>query len=142
MAERQDYLTFKKNVYKYGDRWDRIENATVYGMPDVNLCIEGVESWVEQKHAKEPLRATTPLFGSNHKVSQKQMNWFLRQKRAGGRCYFLVATNRRWLLLNGEHADNLNKMTVDEMFVNSLWHAVRPVRNKTRWEALRLALIQ
>ena len=79
MSESSDYKTFKANVPEPGDRLDRIENAVVTGMPDINMCIGGTEVWIEQKSPKEPVRSTTPLFGSNHKISQEQANWFLRQ---------------------------------------------------------------
>lgn len=140
MAESTDYKTFKKNVPQPGDRLDRIENVVVTGMPDINMCIGGVEVWIEQKSPKEPVRRTTPLFGSNHKVSQEQANWMLRQRKAGGRCYFLISTDKRWILVGGFLADQLNTMTVDELLEQAVWSTTKPVRDKESWKHLRLAL--
>lgn len=140
MAESTDYKTFKKNVPQPGDRLDRIENVVVTGMPDINMCIGGVEVWIEQKSPKEPVRRTTPLFGSNHKVSQEQANWMLRQRKAGGRCYFLISTDKRWILVGGFLADQINSMTVDELMEQAAWATTKPVRDKEAWKALRETL--
>lgn len=140
MAESTDYKTFKANVPEPGDRLDRIENAVVTGMPDINMCIGGTEVWIEQKSPKEPVRSTTPLFGSNHKISQEQANWFLRQRKAGGKAYFLIATDKRWMLLPGFLADEINKMTVPELLEQCVWATTKPVRDKEQWKHLRNAL--
>jgi hypothetical protein len=140
MAESSDYKAFKKNVPEPGDRLDRIENVVVTGMPDINMCIEGKELWIEQKSPKEPVRSTTPLFGSNRKVSQEQRNWFLRQRQAHGNAYFLIATDKRWMLLPGILADKINSMTVPELLEKCLWSATKPVRDKQQWTNLRIIL--
>lgn len=140
MAESTDYKNFKANVPQVGDRLDRIENVVVTGMPDINMCIGGTEMWIEQKSPKEPVRKTTPLFGSNHKVSQEQANWMLRQRKAGGKCYFLISTDKRWMLVGGFLADQINKMTVDELLEQASWSTTKPVRDKEAWKALRETL--
>jgi hypothetical protein len=140
MAESNDYPIFKANVPEPGDRLDRIENVVVTGMPDINMCIEGKELWIEQKSPKEPVRGTTPLFGSNHKVSQEQRNWFLRQRQAYGNAYFLIATDKRWMLLPGILADKINSMTVPELLEKCLWSTTKPVRDKQQWTNLRIIL--
>lgn len=140
MAESNDYKTFKKNVPQLTDRLDRIENVVVTGMPDINFCSGGVECWIELKSPKEPVRTTTRLFGSNHKVSQEQSNWMLRQRRAGGRCYVLIATDKRWILIGGGLADKINDMTVEQLIDNAVWHTNKPVKEKEQWTHLRNAL--
>lgn len=140
MAESTDYKTFKANVPEPGDRLDRIENPLVVGMPDINMCIGGTEVWIEQKSPKEPVRSTTPLFGSNHKISQEQQNWFLRQRQAGGKCYFLIVSDKRWMLLPGFLADEINGMTVGELLEQCVWSTTKPVRDKEQWKHLRNAL--
>ncbi len=140
MAESTDYKTFKANVPQPGDRLDRIENVVVTGMPDINMCIGGTEVWIEQKSPKEPKRSTTALFGSNHKVSQEQANWMLRQRKAGGKCYFLISTDKRWMLIGGFLADQINSMTVDELMEQAAWATTKPVRDKEAWKALRETL--
>ena len=142
MAESTDYKNLKKNMPQAGDRLDRVENVLVAGMPDINFCSGGVECWIEQKSPIEPKRSSTPLFGSNHKVSQDQANWMLRQKQAGGRCYFLISTDKRWILLAGGLADQINKMTVDQLVDNALWSTMKPVKDKEQWTSLRNTLRQ
>ncbi len=140
MSESADYKLFRKNVPEPRDRIDRVENVVVDGMPDINACIEGTEVWIEQKSPKEPVRATTPLFGSNHRVSQSQMNWFLRHRKAGGKGYFLIVTDKRWILISGVHADSINNMTVDELIEQCTWCTTKPIKEKEQWKHLRNAL--
>ena len=140
MAESNDYKVLKANLPKGRDRLDRVENVVVNGMPDINYCSEGVECWLEQKSPKEPKRTTTKLFGSNHKVSQDQMNWFMRQMKAEGNAYFLIVTDKRWMLIGGEHADKINEMTVFELLDICLWNTPKPVRDKESWNKLRTTL--
>lgn len=140
MAESTDYKTFKKNVPIGHDRIDRVENGVGTGIPDINYCIFGKEGWIEQKSPVEPKRSSTPLFGSNHKVSQDQKNWFLRQRQALGRSYFLICTDKRWMLVSGDYAETLNYMTVNELLEVASWTTLKPVKDKTQWTHLRRAL--
>lgn len=140
-AESSNYKTLKKNWPCPYDRIDRIENAVVDGMPDINMEIDGHEIWIEQKSPTEPKRATTPLFGSNHKISQAQKNWFLRHYKAGGVAFFLLGTDKRWLLITGEHADTINEMTIPQLIEVSIWNTNKPIRDKEKWIQLRLTLI-
>ena len=124
MSEVKDYKKFREKVIQLPwDRCDRIENVMVLGMPDVNCCIHGNEFWIEIKSPKEPKRKTTKLFGSNHKLSQDQQNWFLRQANANGLGFVLICTNKRWMLIDGcKHADKINDLTVDELIAISLYN--------------------
>lgn len=140
MAESTDYKTLKKNLPQGNDRLDRVENVVLTGMPDINFCSGGVECWIEMKSPKEPKRSTTRLFGSNHRLSQDQMNWFKRQSSAGGKGFVLIATDKRWILLGGGLADHINNMTVDELVDNACWSTTKPVRNKEQWTSLRETL--
>lgn len=142
MSERAAYQNFKKNVGRVGDRIDRIENCLVPGMPDINCCLNGTEVWIELKTPVEPKKRTTPLFGSNHKVSQDQANWMLRQKIAGGRAYFLISTDKRLALLASHFSMLINDMTIDEMIDNSSWSATKPLRDKDTWQVLREVLLR
>ena len=134
MSEKNVYQLLKKHVIRHPDRIDRIENLTVVGMPDVNLCIQGRESWIEIKAPREPKRDSTPLFGSNHKVSLEQANWMKRQIDAGGRCFFFIGTNMRFLLLSGAIGGIINSMRVEELRKEALWEGMR---RKAMWEELR-----
>lgn len=125
MSEKTAYNWLKKNVFRSPHRIDRIENLVGTGMPDVNGCVvRGFEFWLEVKNPTEPKRPSTPLFGSNHKVSQEQANWFLTQRKAGGRCLFWIVTDKRRMLVPGIYADTLNKMTVSEIVEVACWSAL------------------
>lgn len=141
MTEKNDYQIFRKNVIKHGDRCDRVENLCTMGMPDVNLCLEGVESWVELKSPKVPVRLTTPLFGSGHGVSVEQRNWHKKQWLACGRSYFLVCTDRVWVLINGSHGDHIGKMPLNEMLQAADWSATKPI-SLSGWQSLREVLVR
>ena len=139
MSEVRAYESFRKHALGPSDRVDRVENLLVMGMPDINLCIRGHHMWIELKTPTEPKRPATPLFGSNHKVSQPQMNWFLRNNKAGGIGWILIASNKRWLLIDSAHADRVNSMTVDTLIANARWHALKSV-SAGKWAQLRFVL--
>lgn len=141
MSEKNDYTTLKNGIRAPGDRINRIENAVSIGMPDVNCCIEGSEFWIELKSPIEPKRQTTKLFGSNHKLSQDQMNWMLSQRNAQGQAWVLISTDKRWMLVPIEHTDVINGMSVQEIVSISSWTANKPVKRKTEWEKLRAILV-
>ena len=141
MSESADYKRLKKNWCEPRDRIDRIENIVGTGMPDVNICASGIEFWVEQKSPKEPKRSTTILFGSNHKLSVEQKNWFLRQKNAKGRAFVLICSDKRWMLIDGKFADDINNLTVEELINIATWHEPEPIRGKEKWMNLRKAML-
>lgn len=121
-GETAAYQWLRSNLFKHPHRVDRVENLVVVGMPDVNVKMVGREEfWLEVKAPVEPKRQSTALFGSNHRVSQDQMNWFLRQRRAGGKAFFWIATDKRRMLLSGAYADRLNQMTMAEVTEAALW---------------------
>jgi len=137
MTEKNDYQLLRRHLAGANVRIDRIENLLVEGMPDINICIEGTESWIELKSPKEPKRYNTRLFGSAHRLSREQMNWFHRQKAAGGKCWIFICTNKRLMLVDGAFADHVNHMTVGELIAVAKWHA--PRRNK-QWKLLKHCL--
>lgn len=121
-------------------RVDRVENELTVGMFDTSYCLDGVEGWMELKSPKEPVRPTTALFGSNHKLSQEQKNWCLRQKQAGGRAFILISTDKRWLLIDGDYADRFNEYTVQDFIDRASWHQTKPIRDKILWNNFLAAL--
>ena len=142
MSEKTDWKVLRDRMKMPKDRIERIENGVGIGTPDINFCGNGVECWIEMKAPIEPKRGHTPLFGSNHRLSQDQKNWFKRQLDAGGRAWILIGTDKRWLLINGRLADQLNEMTVEALINASTWSTSRPVRDKTHWADLRNVLVR
>lgn len=142
MSEKNAYSNFKKNILQRGDRIERVENVLVDGMPDVNFCFGSIEGWIELKQPTEPKRERTRLFGSNHKLSQDQLNWFKTQANAGGRAFVLISTDKQWILIQGEFADYVNEMNMIELLTLSIWNTKKPIRDKEQWKLLRQALIK
>lgn len=140
MSEKTDWCMLRDKMRFPRDRWDRMENGVGVGMPDINYCIMGREGWIEMKSPVEPTRPHTPLFGSNHRLSQDQKNWMKRQASAGGRAYILIGTNKRFLLIHAKHADGVNTMTVEELMAVADWICQRPVRDASVWANLREVL--
>ena len=136
MSEKTDYKILKR-AFKHPDRIDRIENLVSCGMPDVNYCINGVEGWIEMKSAIERQRSTSKLL--KHKLSQAQMNWFLKQRNAGGNAFILICTEKRWMLMHGHVADQINDLTADHLWQNTVWKSEKPI-TKEALEELRVKL--
>ena len=140
MGEQADYKMLRMRMKQPLDRLERIENVVGVGTPDVNYCIEGMEGWIEIKSPTTPKRKGTPLFGSNHKLSQDQKNWFKRQCNAEGNGFILICMKSRWLLIDGCWADKVNDLTVMELIDISTWHVNTPIYTG-QWETLREALL-
>ena len=134
MSEKTDYVMLRNKIIQGHDRLDRIENVVGVGTPDVNFCIDGVSGWIELKSPQEPVRPKSKLFSfkNNHKLNQDQKNWFLRERNAGGRSYILIMTDKRWMLINGKHADDINDLTVGQLSFRAVWVSNKPI-SKFRW---------
>jgi len=122
------------------DRINRVEYPITPGMPDVNCCLFGIgEFWIETKTPIEPKRASTPLFGSNHRVTIDQINWHRAQYQAGGASYILIDTDKRLLIVAGRLIEQINNMTIAELCVQSEFVRLKPMR-KNEWKKLRQCL--
>lgn len=140
--ESNVYRRLKDRITRPEDRFERVENGLVNGMPDVNYCFAGTEGWIEIKAPEEPARPTTALFGAgNHTVSVEQCNWMLKQSQARGRSYLFIATQARLVLLQGEEVgkrgQQINKMTAHEIERIAIWKTQMPVTDQVRWFDLR-----
>lgn len=138
--EARLWQVMRDNMFLPGaDRADRVENAVLSGQPDVNACLAGEDVWVELKAPKEPKRASTVLMTSNgnHPLLQSQINWFAKQRQAGGIAFILVRTDKRMMLVDGtKHGDNFNKMTVEQMAAIAIYCAPVPTPH-IEWRMLR-----
>jgi hypothetical protein len=140
--ESNVYARLKDRICRPEDRFERMENGLVDGMPDVTFCMAGAEGWIEIKAPREPARPTTALFGAgNHQVSVEQCNWMLKQTQAGGWCWLFIATEERLVLVNGSQVGRLgvkiNTLTAHEIERISDWKAQVPVLDQLRWFDLR-----
>lgn len=81
----------------------RVEDMLTQGVPDVNLCVQGREFWLELKSLLTlPARATTPVRFERYTTDQR--NWLRRRWRAGGRAFLLLRVRGAVLAWNGERA--------------------------------------
>lgn len=70
----------------------RLENWAGPGTPDVNLCYQTWETWVENKVASVRGKVT---------FRKEQGPWILRRVRAGGRVFILVYWAKNYYLYRG-----------------------------------------
>jgi hypothetical protein len=56
--------------------------STGQGVPDMNLCLEGSEVWIENKQ--------TSAWALAHPLTPEQVGWIERRARAGGRVFIAV----------------------------------------------------
>jgi len=140
MSEVTAYQALRKGIRQPRDRIERMENIVGTGWPDSNCCLSGVELWIEIKAPTEPKRRNTPLFGSNHRLSQAQKNWFLMQRKAGGKAFIYIETDKHRILMPAEFADGLNEMSVAKLLEHCCWFAPRKTQS-IQWSLLRNVLV-
>ena len=141
MSEKTAYQRLRKNIMRRGDRLTRIENLVGSGIPDTNGCFEGVEFWLEIKCPREPKRPSTPLFGSNHKLTTEQENFLIDQHKAGGLGWVYIETDKGLvLLISGEHAERINTMTLGDLLAASAFHFNTKGADENAWTLLRGAI--
>lgn len=91
-TEKQLY-NYLKSLFPYG-HWQRIETPVGTGIPDVNCCINGTESWLELKiGSTKHDRKTGKLMVSIH-MRRDQRSWLRKRDKAGGRCFVVVGVAR------------------------------------------------
>lgn len=66
----------------------RIENDAGEGNPDVDICIDGQQLWIELKSHERPKRITTKL---RFKVRPSQSIWHRQRCEAGSKHNFILA---------------------------------------------------
>lgn len=82
-----------------GLHYERIENQVGIGTPDLNLCYQGAEAWVELKRLDAfPKRAATPVRINHFTVEQKL--WLRRRGEAGGRAWLFVQVGQEYFLFD------------------------------------------
>lgn len=107
----------------------RVENPAGPGTPDLNVCLEGVEVWVEFKQVKTlPKMPTTPVFTGC--LEPHQALWAKLRTRAGGVCYVVgyVEESDTFFIIPGRYAEEFNSMTLARLKaltidVKDLFHA-------------------
>lgn len=65
----------------------RLENQAGEGNPDVDMCIDGSQIWLELKSCSRPKRATTPI---RPKCRESQEIWHRERSEAGCKTNFVL----------------------------------------------------
>lgn len=134
--EKRAYAAFRENIIGRGDRINRVENPIMPGMFDVSCCLRpGIEFWMEIKSPEEPVKSTTPLFGSNHPVLDTQINWGMSQIQAGGFAYFFIDTDKRRMMISAKWAEEINIRSVIELESMAIWATPKPTPSEA-WKSL------
>lgn len=99
---------------------ERIENTAGTGRPDVDCLVDGLFTPVELKAVEDvPARPSTPVLGGKDGLSVAQRNWALNWRRYGGRSLVIVGVGkgaaRRVFIFNGRQADEINRMSIQQM---------------------------
>lgn len=92
-----------------GPHLSRIENPCDPGTPDVNVCVDRLEAWLELKYT-DHLR---PLGRRGLRPSQRI--WIARRLSAGGRVGIIVGVRERVLFLPGSLYSDVNDLTPDRL---------------------------
>jgi hypothetical protein len=113
----------------------RVENMVQAGTPDVNYCYNGVEGWIELKHAdKPPARDSTPVFPDGKGLRDEQVIWIHKRARAGGRVWILARCGESIFLVNGAYAKVFNTMTYPQLIEHCSWWTAK--KRGVDWEGL------
>ena len=108
ITKRQDEkraYTHLTRLFPWG-HFQRLESWTGTGIFDVNLCLNGIESWIECKEAKDVMRDTTKI---KCKVQRSQIPWETRRRQCGGRTYVALMVGERFYLIRGSYLADLKK---------------------------------
>lgn len=100
-------------------RLERIENVVGVGTPDVVACCY-ITAFVELKAVEAPpVRETTRVLGEKG-LNRDQRNWHKDWHHWGGKSFILVGVGRQIFMIQGQFADALNDMTMDQLAAHSV----------------------
>ena len=90
MPESSSTRTLRVALSLAGGHVQRFEDKLTPGIPDMNVCVQGMEIWLEGKAAALPKRDTSTLrFGSKGEPRLAfQRNWLSARRKAGGCAFF------------------------------------------------------
>lgn len=102
MSEASFWRSCKKELDRRknaGDKihYQRFEDSMTGGIPDLNICFGGVETWVELKAVEWPKRPTTPV---RLGLRTDQSLWLNGRQRNGGRALVLAKVGRHVFIFN------------------------------------------
>lgn len=132
LPEQRLWARVGPHLRQYGT-FDRIETATVSGVPDVDYCIDGVEGKIELKAVKRyPLRDSSMLFPTGTGLRPAQIAWIVKRLMHKGRVFLLIGVEGDVILIRCtlDNIIRLNTMSVTELFAEAqvvgdgpkIWH--------------------
>lgn len=113
MSEQSATQTLISNLKRQmqGIHVQRLEDKLTQGVPDMNVCWNGGEAWLEGKFLRRlPTRHDTLVrFGSKgERRLIMQRNWLNTRAKAGGLCFvWLRIEDGDWFLFSGDNFDFL-----------------------------------
>lgn len=121
MAESSFWRSLRKKIPGHVMR---VENSCMPGTPDLNVCQDGRDFWVELKDVdKFPARPTTRVFGDEG-LRPEQVLWIIQRTRAGGEVYIVGKVDNEIFCLHGREAENFNRYTRSELEARNLDYKV------------------
>lgn len=94
----------------------RVENPACPGTPDINVCYNGIEFWIELKHTHElPKRPDTPVFRGA--LKPEQVLWHYQRSRAKGRSYIVAEVEDEGItyVIEGKHSREFNSLSKSQL---------------------------
>ena len=89
---------FKGKIEGPGVHYQRLEGTT--DVPDINVCVLGVEHWLEAKELDRfPVRPTTPV-RLKHNFTLGQCIWLEKRGKAYGNAWGLIQVGREVFLIS------------------------------------------
>lgn len=78
--------------------WQRFEDKFGHGIPDLNICVDGREVWIELKQLDRlPVRDTTRVRVG---LRSDQALWLRRRIKSGGRAFVVAKIGREIYIFN------------------------------------------
>lgn len=112
MKESRAYHKLKE-IFPHA-HWQRIETPISPGIFDVNVCWNGVESWVECKQTTKPKTDRGRL---HFEIKPAQIAWEWKRRSVGGRTFVAIMADSDFFLLRGYHLKEL-KQSVHVSFLH------------------------
>lgn len=128
MGETSATKTLRAHLVAHGAHVQRIEDKLTPGIPDTNVCLRGVEMWLEGKFLKDlPARDDTLIrFGAKGEPRLiHQANWLDARRKAGGLTFWWVRVrDGGWYLFDSHFSwlkDGVSKSTflTEEAFASA-----------------------
>jgi hypothetical protein len=93
----------------------RIESDVSPGFPDVHYSYKEVTGTIELKKSRKSPKSALPFSGKGQGLRKSQIDWIGAELYSGGLVWIIAQVGRTIYVLDGQHADNFNKMTVHDL---------------------------